>query len=139
MNAVKVQYTVKESYVETNKQNISDVMAALKELNNPDIKYIAFLLDDGKTFVHFAMRANEEAANILANLEAFQQFQQQLKASQPEIPPQVENLNLVASAYTKFVNTLITALPVSPKCSLFNNRSRSFSKTSMPSKSKKLP
>jgi hypothetical protein len=102
MNAVKVQYTVKESYVETNKQNISKVTAALKELNNPDIKYIAFLLDDGKTFVHFAMRANEEAANILANLEAFQQFQQQLKASQPEIPPQVENLNMVASGWDIF-------------------------------------
>lgn len=102
MNAVKVQYTVKESFVETNKQNINKVMAALKELNNPYIKYTAFLLDDGKTFVHFAMQANDEAAHILPDLEAFQQFQQQLKASQPEVPPKVENLNLVASGWDIF-------------------------------------
>ena len=102
MNAVKVQYTVKESYVETNKQNIGKVMAALKELNNPDIKYSAFLLDDGKTFVHFVMRANEEANQVLPNLAAFQQFQQQLRASEPEVPPQPENLNLVGTHWDIF-------------------------------------
>ena len=102
MNAVKVQYTVKESYVETNKQNIRKVMEALRATNHPDIKYSAFLQDDGQTFVHFVMRANEEAAQILSNLEAFQQFQQQLKASQPEVPPKAENLNLVASGWDIF-------------------------------------
>ena len=34
MNAVKVQYTVKEEYVETNKVNIQRVMADLKEIND---------------------------------------------------------------------------------------------------------
>jgi hypothetical protein len=102
MDAVKVQYTVKESYVETNKENIRKVMAALWELNNPDNKYSTFVLDDGKTFVHFAMRANEEAAQILPNLAEFQQFQQQLRASQPEVPPHPENLNLVASGWDIF-------------------------------------
>jgi L-rhamnose mutarotase len=102
MDTVKVQYTVKESYVETNKQNIKKVMDALREINNPDLKYSAFLQDDGKTFVHFVMRANEEAASALNNLEAFQQFQQALKASQPEVPPKPENLYLVASAWDIF-------------------------------------
>ena len=42
MNAVKVKYIVKEEYVETNKANIQQVMADLRELNNPDIKYVVW-------------------------------------------------------------------------------------------------
>ena len=102
MNAVKVQYTVKDEYVETNKRNIAKVMSELRLINNPDIKYSAFLLDDGKTFVHFVMRANEEAGSILSNLEAFKDFQQQLRNSEPEAPPQAENLTLVATAWDIF-------------------------------------
>ncbi|MBV7333242.1 hypothetical protein KFU94_34470 [Chloroflexi bacterium TSY] len=41
MNAVRVQYTVKEAYVETNKANIQRVMADLKEINNPDITLLS--------------------------------------------------------------------------------------------------
>lgn len=102
MKAVKVQYTVKAEYVETNKANIQQVMADLRELNNPGIKYSAWLLDDGKTFVHLAMYPNEETLAITTNLESFKKFQQALKASRPEVPPQADNLNLVASAWEIF-------------------------------------
>jgi len=102
MDAVKVQYTVKESYVETNKANIGRVMAALRQLNNPDIKYASFLLDDGKTFVHWVMRASEAAQTVLSNLEEFQQFQQALRASQPEVPPKAENMTLVGAGWDIF-------------------------------------
>jgi len=102
MNSVKVQYTVKADYVETNKKNIARVMDDLREINSPDIKYTAFLLDDGKTFVHFVMRANEEAAGILSNLEAFKDFQQQLRNSEPESPPKAENLMLVGTHWDIF-------------------------------------
>ena len=87
MNAVKVQYTVRADYVETNKKNIARVMGALREIGSPDIRYSSFLLEDGKTFVHFVMRANDEAGSALANLDAFKEFQQQLGACQPESPP----------------------------------------------------
>jgi hypothetical protein len=102
MKAVKVQYTVKESYVETNKGNIEQVMAELRQLSNPGIKYSAFLLDDGKTFVHFGLYADEESMSIVSNLTAFQKFRQQLQASQPEVPPKADDLSLVASAYDIF-------------------------------------
>ncbi len=102
MKAVKVQYTVKESYVETNKQNIQAVMAELKRINNPGIKYSSFLLDDGKTFVHFGMYADEEAMSVTSNLDVFQKFRQELKESQPESPPHAEDLTLVGSAYDIF-------------------------------------
>ncbi len=102
MKAVKVQYTVREDYVETNKKNIQKVMADLREINNPGVRYSAFLLDDGNTFVHFAMYPDEETMAIVSNLEAFQSFQKQLKESQPEVPPKAEDLTLVGSAYEFF-------------------------------------
>ena len=35
MKAAKVQYTVKEDFAETNKNNIAQVMSGLRKLNNP--------------------------------------------------------------------------------------------------------
>ena len=102
MNAVKVEYTVKEAYVETNKANIAKVMAAVRKLNNPDLKYCTFLLDDGVTFVHLALRANEAANAILGEMPEFQSFQQQLRASEPVSPPKPTNLNLVDSGWPIF-------------------------------------
>jgi hypothetical protein len=102
MQAVKVQYTVQASYAETNKKNIQKVMADLQALNNPAIRYSAFILEDGKSFVHFAMYPDEESAAIVPNLESFQSFQQQLKGSQPEVPPKAEDLTLVGAAYEIF-------------------------------------
>ncbi len=102
MNAVKVQYTVKEDYVETNKANIQQVMADLKALNDPAVKYAAFLLDDGKSFVHFVMRENDEAQKTISELPSFQEFQRQLRESGPEVPPQAENLTAVGSSWAVF-------------------------------------
>ena len=101
MKAVKVQYTVKESYVETNKRNIEKVMLELRKIKNHGIKYSAFLLDDGKTFVHFVMSPDEETLSV-SDLDSFQKFRQQLQESEPEIPPKVEDMSLVASAYDIF-------------------------------------
>jgi hypothetical protein len=102
MKAVKVQYMVKPDYVETNKGNIERVMADLRELNNPGIKYSSFQLGDGRTFVHFGMYADEAAQAVVGNLATFQHFRQQLQASEPEMPPQADDLSLVASAYDIF-------------------------------------
>ena len=102
MQAVKVQYTVKEDFVPTNKANIQRVMADLREMDLADIKYSAFLLDDGKTFVHFVMRVDDEAQKVLSELPSFQEFQRQLRESGPEAPPQAENLSLVGSSWDIF-------------------------------------
>ncbi|MDN5203702.1 hypothetical protein QQ008_20095 [Fulvivirgaceae bacterium BMA10] len=104
MKAVRVQYTVKDSYVATNKQNIEQVMSDLRALNNPNIRYSSFLLDDGKTFMHFALYPDEATGKIVSDLPSFQKFRSELKESQPEIPPKAENLSLVASAYEFFGN-----------------------------------
>ena len=102
MKTVQVRYTVKPEYVETNKQNIGRVMQALRDINNPDLKYSAFLLEDSQTFVHIVMQANEEAAQRLQNLAEFNSFRQQLRASQPISPPKSENLTLVDTSWQIF-------------------------------------
>jgi hypothetical protein len=102
MEAVKVQYTVKEEYVETNKANIQKVMADLIKINNPNIQYSAFMLEDGKSFVHFVMRVDEEAQKTVSELPSFQEFQRQLRESGPEVPPNAENLNLVGASWDTF-------------------------------------
>lgn len=102
MEAVKVQYTVRAEYADTNRSNIEQVMSELRSLNNPDIKYSAFMLADGKTFVHFGLYADAEAKSVVGELDSFKKFRQGLQESQPEIPPQSDDLNLVASAYEIF-------------------------------------
>lgn len=104
MKAVKVQYTVKENFAETNKNNIAQVMSDLRKLNNPNIKYSSFTLEDGKTFVHFAVYPDEKTSQIVSDLPSFAFFRKELQASQPEVPPKAEDLRLVASAYDFFQN-----------------------------------
>jgi hypothetical protein len=102
MKAVKVQYTVKEEFAETNKKNIGQVMSDLRKLNNPGIKYSSYVLNDGKTFVHLGIYSDETAMSVATDLDSFKKFQTALKESQPEVPPKADDLNLVASAYDIF-------------------------------------
>ena len=102
MKSVKVQYTVKAEYANTNKKNVAKVMADLRELAHPGIKYSTFVLNDGKTFVHIGMYAGQEALDVVNNLPSFQSFREQLKASGPEAPPKGDDLTLVDSSYEIF-------------------------------------
>jgi quinol monooxygenase YgiN len=102
MKTVKVQYIVKADYVETNKRNIRKVMEDLREIANPGIKYSAYVLDDGKSFVHLGIYSDQAALDVVNNLPSFQFFRDQLMASGPEVPPKAEDLNLVGTAYEIF-------------------------------------
>ena len=102
MKAVKVQYTVKQEYADTNKRNIRKVMADLREISHPGIKYSSFVLDDGKTFVHFGVYSDQAALDVVNNLPSFQFFRDQLNASGPEMPPKADNLNFLDSSYEIF-------------------------------------
>ena len=98
MIGIKVTYTVQDSYVEHNKENIRRVMEDLRALNRSDIRYATFVENDGKTFVHFAVRQDADSFK-LDSLEAFQKFQNELKESKPEKPPVATPLTLVESSY----------------------------------------
>ncbi len=57
---------------------------------------------DNKTFIHTAFFRSEEDQKKLFELPSFQRFQEQLKASIPEVPPKNELLTLIGSSYSIF-------------------------------------
>ncbi|MDN3581014.1 hypothetical protein [Mucilaginibacter flavus] len=97
MKVVRVQYTTKAEYAATNQANIAAVVNELKQLNHPGIKYGAWLLPDGKTFMHFDQFESEEAHLVLQGLESFKKFAAELWASELEVEPVLDLLSLAAS------------------------------------------
>ena len=104
MKITRIQYTVPSGFAEQNKQNIAGVMQELRSLNHPGIRYSSYVLDDGKSFMHFVIYKDDDEAgkNVISNLQSFKHFQSELKASNPEIPPKFEDLTLVGSSYEFF-------------------------------------
>ena|SRR2546430_6220713 len=97
-----IRYTVQAEYAAQNRENIRRVMDELRALRRPDLRYNVFVEDDGKTFIHVPLYANEEARKVLGALESFQAFQAALQESHPEVPPKVTNLTLVGSSRDLF-------------------------------------
>ena len=102
MKAVKVTYTTQAGYAAQNASNIQKVMDDLQKMNDSAIHYHACLGADGKTFTHTAFFQSESDEKKLFALPSFKHFQEQLKASSPEKPPQQELLSLVGSSYVMF-------------------------------------
>ncbi len=96
MKAIKVQYTTKPEYVETNKKNIKAVMDELERNPIAGMWYKAFLLEDGQTFMHLNISKDEETMSKLNDVEQFTNFRKELKASQPPSPPKSEKLTLIS-------------------------------------------
>ena len=102
MKVVRVQYTTTAEYAATNVQNIAGIVAELQTLNGSRIKYGAWLLPDGKTFMHFDQFENEEAHLLLQELTSFKKFADELDASGLEVEPKLELLSLAASTELYF-------------------------------------
>ncbi len=102
MKIVKVMYTAKAEYAEQNQKNIQTVMADLQKLHHAGINYNACVGPDGKTFIHTAFFNADEDEKILLEMPSFKSFQQQLKASGPEVPPKQELLKFVGSSKDLF-------------------------------------
>jgi hypothetical protein len=97
MKIVRVQYTTTPEYAPVNQENIRQVVNELKTLDHPGIKYSAYLLADGKTFMHFDQFENDDAHQVLTALDSFKKFSDELWASGLENEPQLELPSLVAS------------------------------------------
>ena len=100
MKIVRVHYTTRQQYAATNAENIKGIVAELKTINHPGIKYSTYLLPDGKSFMHFDQFENEEAHEYLMSLASFKKFAAELEASDLEVEPKLELLTLVASTET---------------------------------------
>jgi hypothetical protein len=95
MKAVRVQYTVKPEYVETNKENIKAVMNHLEDNPIVGMWYKAFLLEDGQSFMHVNICDSEETMGKLSEVEPFNKFRMELKASGPIAPPKSETITMI--------------------------------------------
>ncbi|HZY38356.1 MAG TPA: hypothetical protein VFE53_16980 [Mucilaginibacter sp.] len=98
MKIVRVTYTTQPGYAGQNQHNIQAVMSDLRQAGHTGIFYHVCLGADGKTFTHTAFFEKDGDEKTLFDLASFQTFQQQLRASSPEVPPATEHLSLVGSS-----------------------------------------
>ncbi len=96
MNGVLVQYKVKAGRVEENEQKVRAVYQELAERGDPAIHYATFKLDDGQTFAHLAIWADDAPDAGLGSVEAFKAFQENI-ADRCEVPPQPAPLELIGN------------------------------------------
>ena len=76
MRRIMVRYKVKPDRAAQNEELIRSVYEELHRTQPAGLRYAAFRLDDGVSFVHIA--ETEEGQNPLAEVEAFQQFQKDI-------------------------------------------------------------
>jgi hypothetical protein len=97
MKTIRVRYTVKPDYVETNKQRVQAVMAALRERVVTSVKYVCHLEPDGRTFVHLAILGDPND-NPIPKLPEFAAFQASLKGNL-ESPPESQDWQVVGANF----------------------------------------
>ena len=86
MHRVMVRYTVKAGRAAENERHIQQVFAELARTAPAGIRYAAFKLDDGVSFVHVFSHESEKDAGALQVLPAFQAFRAGL-ADRCEVGP----------------------------------------------------
>jgi hypothetical protein len=86
MHRVMVRYTVKPGRAAENERFIEQVFAELTRAAPVGIRYAAFKLDDGVSFVHVFTHEAESGADVLRELPAFQAFRAGL-ADRCEVAP----------------------------------------------------
>jgi hypothetical protein len=83
MKQVLVRYKVKPDRVEENTQLVRAVYEELARVQPADLRYATFKLDDGVSFVHLAVHADD---NPLPRIDAFQRFQEGIRERCDEAP-----------------------------------------------------
>src|ERR1700760_3751363 len=91
MRKVLVRYRVKPELVEENERLVRDVYAELARTQPDGLRYATFKLDDGLTFVHIAVHADE---NPLQHVDAFHRFQEGIRerCDQPPVAGAVDEI-----------------------------------------------
>jgi hypothetical protein len=97
MKTIRVRYTVKPDYVDTNKQRIRAVIAALHERGSRSVKYVVHVEPDGRTFVHLAILSDPND-NPIPGLPEFAAFREGLKGNL-ESPPDTQDWEVVGASW----------------------------------------
>jgi hypothetical protein len=101
MKITRVQYSVRSDFVAENKRNVEAVMHELRALGYNDVRYTAYLHEDGKTFMHLVHHNTIESERLPVSLESFKHFRARLK-DHLEAPPKSETFALVQSSIPIF-------------------------------------
>ncbi len=96
MQAVRVQYTVREDFVATNEANIRAVMDELRAADQPGVRYSAYR--EGTTFTHLVVLDDPSLSGVVPGLAAFQHFRAGLKGGATS-PPVQTPLDVVGSSF----------------------------------------
>lgn len=75
MSCTSIRYTVKDGRGDENQALIEQVFAELAAKAPDGLRYEAFRLEDGVTFVHVVSHESEQARDALRALPAFKAFQ----------------------------------------------------------------
>jgi hypothetical protein len=84
MRRVIVRYKVKPDQVARNEELVRAVYAELAATDPGGLRYATFKLEDGVSFAHIA--ETEDGPNPLAEVKAFKEFQEDIKARCDEQP-----------------------------------------------------
>ncbi|MFL5574722.1 MAG: hypothetical protein ACJ79S_01930 [Gemmatimonadaceae bacterium] len=96
MRRVMVRYTVKAGRGPENVEYVERVFAELARTAPPGLRYAAFRLDDGVSFVHLVSHEAADGADPLRALPAFRAFLAGI-ADRCEAPPVATPLHEVGS------------------------------------------
>jgi len=86
MRQVMVRYEVKPEQVEENEALVRAVVEELHRTAPDGLRYAAFKLDDGVSFVHLSMSEGGDRDSPLQSLPAFQAFRKNLRDRTVEGP-----------------------------------------------------
>lgn len=95
MIIAKVTYTVNPEFVRENQQNINLFMADFKQMKDIHFRYNAYLLEDGKTFLHLAHFQNEDVQKQILAVPSFKLFQKKRDESGIDNSHKVEMITLI--------------------------------------------
>ena len=74
MSCMSIRYTVKDGRGDENQALIEQVFAELARETPAGVRYTAFRLEDGVTFVHVVSHESAEGRDALRSLPAFEAF-----------------------------------------------------------------
>ncbi len=79
MKRIMVRYRVKSDRADENRRYVKNVFSELEKSAPDGIRYASFVQPDGVSFVHIASIETDDGSNPLAELEAFKDFQEEIK------------------------------------------------------------
>ena len=98
MKVVKVEYQVKDEFIEQNKKNIEAIIEELKGRGDVGVKYFANIKEDGKTFVHINIMRDDVDPSVMSEMDSFKKFQKEL-GENVTVKPEVTPLKNIASSF----------------------------------------